>query len=139
MEVPLGILPGGTGTQRLPRLVGTGRALEIVLGGIDVDAETAERWGWLNRALAPDDLQPYVDGLARRIASFPPGAVARAKAAVRGAEDRPLREALLDEAHLFAQTLRDPAAQRRMTTFLELGGQTREVELRMEDVATELG
>ena len=45
MEVPLGILPGGTGTQRLPRLVGRGRAMEIVLGGDDLDAETAERWG----------------------------------------------------------------------------------------------
>jgi enoyl-CoA hydratase/carnithine racemase len=45
MEVPLGILPGGTGTQRLPRLVGRGRALEIILGGVDLDAETAERWG----------------------------------------------------------------------------------------------
>jgi enoyl-CoA hydratase/carnithine racemase len=139
MEVPLGILPGGTGTQRLPRLVGTGRAMEIVLGGIDVDAETAERWGWLNRALLADALRPFVDGLARRIASFPPLAVALAKASVCNAEDQPLHDALLDEAHLFAQTLRDPAAQRRMATFLELGGQTREVELRMEDVATELG
>ena len=47
MEVPLGILPGGTGTQRLPRLVGRGRAMEIVLGGVDIDAVTAERWGYL--------------------------------------------------------------------------------------------
>jgi enoyl-CoA hydratase/carnithine racemase len=139
MEVPLGILPGGTGTQRLPRLVGTGRALEIVLGGMDVDAETAERWGWLNRALPEDELRRFVDGLARRIASFPPLAVALAKASVCNAEDQPLHDALLDEAHLFAQTLRDPDARRRMATFLEIGGQTREVELRMGDVATELG
>ena len=52
MEVPLGILPGGTGTQRLPRLVGRGRAMEIILGGEDLDAETAERWGYLNRIFA---------------------------------------------------------------------------------------
>ena len=45
MEVPLGTLPGGTGTQRLPRLLGRGRALEVILGGDDLDAETAERWG----------------------------------------------------------------------------------------------
>ncbi|MFZ8974166.1 MAG: enoyl-CoA hydratase/isomerase family protein, partial [Pseudomonadales bacterium] len=49
MEVPLGILPGGSGTQRLPRLVGRGRAMEICLGGEDIDAETCERWGYLNR------------------------------------------------------------------------------------------
>ena len=48
MEVPLGIMPGGTGTQRLPRLVGHGRAMELILSGDDMDAETAERWGYLN-------------------------------------------------------------------------------------------
>ena len=76
MEVPIGILPGGSGTQRLPRLVGRGRAMEFVLGGIDVDADTVERWGWLNRAFATrSELDTYVDDLARRIASFPPDAV----------------------------------------------------------------
>src|SRR5438128_546748 len=70
-EVAIGILPGGTGTQRLPRLVGRGRAAEIVLGCDDIDAETADRWGYVNRALPPDELGPFVDSLARRIASFP--------------------------------------------------------------------
>lgn len=139
MEVPLGILPGGTGTQRLPRLVGMGRALEIVLGGIDVDATTAERWGWLNHALPDEELTAAVGAVARRIASFPPGALARAKRSVRAAEELPLREALLDEAHLFAQTLRDPEARRRMQAFLDAGGQTRDVELRVAEVVTELG
>lgn len=138
MEVPLGILPGGTGTQRLPRLVGSGRALEIVLGGIDVDADTAEGWGWLNRALPSTELRDHVDRLARRIASFPPGAVAKAKRSVRNAELLPLRESLLEESHLFAQTLRDPAAQRRMRAFLEAGGQTRDVELRVAEVVAGL-
>ena len=71
MEVPLGILPGGTGTQRLPRLVGRGRAMEIVLGADDLDAETAERWGYLNRIYAAGDIDAKVTALAERIASFP--------------------------------------------------------------------
>ena len=68
MEVPLGILPGGTGTQRLPRLVGRARAMEIVLGGDDLDAETAERWGYLNRIFEPGEIGPRVEALAKRIA-----------------------------------------------------------------------
>ncbi len=134
MEVPIGILPGGTGTQRLPRLVGRGRAMEIVLGGIDVDAATAERWGILNRALPPDQLTPYVDWLARRIASFPPGAVALAKRSILNADDLPPVEGLLEEAHLFQQTLRLPGTNDRMREFLARGGQTRDVELRVAEV-----
>src|SRR4051812_34032929 len=76
-EVAVGIIPGGGGTQRLPRLVGRGRALEVILGCDDVDAETAERWGYVNRALPDGELRPFVDALARRIASFPPEAVAQ--------------------------------------------------------------
>src|SRR5262245_7823864 len=138
MEVPLGILPGGTGTQRLPRLVGRGRALEIILGGVDIDAETAERWGYLNRALAPAALTPFVDALARRIAGYPPIAIALAKRSVLNAEELPLADGLLDEALLFQQSLHDPQAQAAMRRFLELGGQTREPELRMGDFVTEL-
>jgi enoyl-CoA hydratase/carnithine racemase len=138
MEVPLGILPGGTGTQRWPRLVGRGRAMEMILGGIDLDAETAERWGYLNRALPPDQLRAHVDELARRIASFPPGAVARAKQSILNTETMPVADGLAEEAFLFQQTLRDPRAQAAMKRFLEIGGQTREGELRVGDLVTEL-
>lgn len=133
MEVPLGILPGGGGTQRLPRFVGRGRALEIILGGIDVDAATAERWGLLNRALAPDELTPYVDGLARRIASFPPEAVALAKESVGNVDTMTMADGLAEEAHLFERTLRIPGTAERMRRFLERGGQTRETELNIAD------
>src|SRR3954447_15628075 len=72
MEVPIGILPGGTGTQRLPRLMGRGRALELILGGIDLDAATAERWGYLNRAFATTaELDAHVADLAERMAGYP--------------------------------------------------------------------
>jgi enoyl-CoA hydratase/carnithine racemase len=128
MEVPIGILPGGGGTQRLPRLVGRGRALEVILGGEDLDAETAERWGLLNRALASDALDSFVDALARRIASFPPQAIVLAKQAVDAAA-LPLAEGLAVEGRLFQHLMGTEAAQRNMRRFLELGGQTREGEL----------
>ncbi len=137
MEVPIGILPGGTGTQRLPRLVGRGRALEIILGGGDLDAETAERWGYLNRIFTADDIGPFVDELAARIASFPIAAVRLAKEAVNGAE-QPLAEGLLDEAYLFQRLLRTDSARRAMRRFLEVGGQTREGELRVAELSRQV-
>jgi enoyl-CoA hydratase/carnithine racemase len=126
--VALGILPGGSGTQRLPRLLGRARALEVVLGCEDLDAALAERWGYLNRALPPAELGPFVERLAYRIASFPAEAIALAKAAVAAAELSP-RDGLLEEAHLFNRTLANPETRARMAAFLERGGQTREVEL----------
>jgi enoyl-CoA hydratase/carnithine racemase len=127
-EVALGIIPGGSGTQRLPRLIGRARALETILGCADVPADRAERWGWLNRALPPEELDGFVEALALRIASFPAEAIALAKAAVNAAE-LPTREGLLEEADAFNRTLATPAARRRMARFLELGGQTRDVEI----------
>jgi enoyl-CoA hydratase/carnithine racemase len=126
-EVSVGIIPGGSGTQRLHRLVGRGRALEIILGCGDIDAETAERWGYVNRALPDEELRAFVDRLAARIASFPPGAVARAKTALDAALPDPI-DGLLTEDELFRVCLSDPDAQARMTAFLQFGGQTRDVE-----------
>ena len=138
MEVPLGILPGGDGTQRLPRLVGRARAMEIIVAGDDLDAETAERWGYLNRIFDADDIGPYVAALARRIGSFPPQAVRLAKEAVNSAE-RPLSEGLADEAYLFQRLMRTDDARRNMQRFLEIGGQTREGELRIGELNAQLG
>jgi enoyl-CoA hydratase/carnithine racemase len=136
-EVALGILPGGTGTQRLPRLVGRGRALEVILGCDDLDADSAERFGWLNRALEPDALRPFVTRLARRIASFPAPALAAAKRAVLAAEPD-WTDGLLDESFGFQQLLRTPEAQRAMRRFLERGGQTRAGERRLGALCSEL-
>ena len=127
-EVAIGIIPGGGGTQRLPRLVGRGRALEIVLGCADFDAELAERYGWINRALPAESLGAFVDALAFRIASFSPEALALAKGSVDAAE-LPTREGLLEEEHRFQRSLATEAAQERMAAFLAVGGQTRDVEL----------
>lgn len=138
MEVPLGILPGGSGTQRLPSLVGRGRAMEIVLGGDDIDAVTLERWGWLNRALPGDELGPFVDRLVARMAGFPPEAVARAKESTL-IPDGDRAAGLFQEAFLFQETLRTDAAQERMQNFLERGGQTVEGESRVGALGAELG
>jgi enoyl-CoA hydratase/carnithine racemase len=129
-EVAVGILPGGSGSQRLPRLMGRGRALEVVLGCEDFDAELAERYGWINRALPAGELGPFVERLARRIASFPPHAVRLAKRAVDAAGG-PLHEGLLDEAHYFNLTLADPALDARMEGAFALGAQTRDGELEL--------
>jgi len=136
-EVALGILPGGTGTQRLPRLVGRGRALELILGCDELDAATAERWGYLNRALPQGELRPFVDRLARRIASFPARAIALAKSAALASEPA-WAPGLLAESHLFQVLLRTPEAPVLMRRFLEHGGQTREVERRLGELAGEL-
>lgn len=138
MEVPLGILPGGGGTQRLPRLIGRGRALEMILAGEDLDAETAERWGLLNRALAADEIEPFVDRLARRVASFSGEAIALAKESVN-ASALPLAEGLIEEAYLFQRSVRTDAAQKRMRRFLEEGGQTRDGEIAVADLVGRLG
>lgn len=138
MEVPLGILPGGTGTQRMPRLIGRNRAIEIILGGIDMDADTAERWGYLNRAFEPGQIGPYVEWLAQRIASFPIEAVRLTKQAINSA-DKPLVEGFRDESYLFQQLVRTASGRRNMRKFLEIGGQTRDGELRIQELNGLLG
>ncbi len=137
MEVPIGILPGGSGTQRLPRLIGMGRALEVVLGGDDLDAKTAEQWGYLNRLFEADQINNWISKFAQRIAGFPVQAVRLAKSSVLASE-RPLEEGLKEEAFLFAQLLRTQDAQTQMKQFLALGGQTKEGEIRVGELSGEL-
>jgi enoyl-CoA hydratase/carnithine racemase len=130
-EVLVGILPGGGGTQRLPRLIGRSRALEMILSGQDVRAELAERYGWINRAFPLKELGPYVEQLAFRIASFSPVAVRLAKQSIGNAE-LPLYEGLLEEYYLFQQTAASPEGLRLTEQFLAGGGQTRQKEMSLE-------
>ena len=113
--------------------------MEIIRGGGDIDAKTAEEWGYLNRALPPEELRPFVTDLAFRIAAFPPQAVALAKEAVNNADTLPLRDGLLEEQYLFQKLLRTDEAEPAMRNFLEIGGQTREGEIRMGQLAREIG
>jgi enoyl-CoA hydratase/carnithine racemase len=84
-EVGSGLLPGGGGTERLPRTIGRDRALEVILTSDDYDADTAERWGWITRALPDSELDAFVDTIAARLASFDRTSLASAKAQVNRA------------------------------------------------------
>ena len=130
-EVAVGIIPGGGATQRLPRLVGRGRALEVILGCRDIDAETAEAWGYVNRALPVDELRRFVDKLAKRIASCPLAAIAAAKRAVDTAvnETTDLVTGLRIEDQLMRDTLAQPVARELLQAIIDAGAQTREFEL----------
>jgi len=119
-EVGVGVHPGGGGAERLPHLVGRGRALEIVLGANDFDGDTAERYGYVNRALPDAELDAFVDALARRIASFDRRAIAAAKHLVNQVS-LPSADRLLDAFTSFGTALTWPEAQQRIQTLLERG------------------
>jgi enoyl-CoA hydratase/carnithine racemase len=119
-EVGVGLHPGGGGTERLPHLVGRGRALEIILGANDFDGDTAERYGYVNRALPDTELDAFVDTLARRIASFDRGAIAAAKNLVNQVS-LPSADRLLDALNSFQTALTWTETQRRIEALLKRG------------------
>ena len=84
-EVGSGLLPGGGGSERLPRTIGRDRALEAILTSDDYDADTAERWGWITRALPDHELDDFVDAIVGRLASFDRTSLAAAKAQINRA------------------------------------------------------
>jgi enoyl-CoA hydratase/carnithine racemase len=130
-EVAIGLVPGGGATQRLPRLIGRGRALEVLLGCNDLSAELAERYGYINRALPADELTPFVEKLAHRIASFPAHAIAHAKAAVDAGAFGSMAEGLLVEAHESDLSVASDVTQARVREVLKVGAETYEGELEM--------
>ena len=113
MEVGMGILPCGGGASRMARQVGLGRALEIILSARDFDADEAEAYGTINKALDPDEIGPYVDKLAKRIATFPAASINACKQTVYESIDKPIDEALKAEAYwLYQATSKTPAIKR---------------------------
>ncbi|WP_420547923.1 enoyl-CoA hydratase/isomerase family protein [Curvivirga sp.] len=113
MEVGMGILPCGGGASRMARQVGLGRALEIVLGADDFDADQAEFYGTVNRALDADEIGPFVEALAKRIALWPSASINATKQAVYESIDLPIEEALKSEAYwLYQATSQTPALKR---------------------------
>ena len=130
-EAAVGLVPGGGSTQRLPRLMGRGRALEVLLGCNDFSAELAERYGYINRALPADQLTPFVEALANRIASFPAHTIAHVKAAVDTGAFGSLAEGLLVEAHESDLSVANEVSQARVAEALKVGAETYEGELEM--------
>ncbi|WAP53624.1 enoyl-CoA hydratase/isomerase family protein [Streptomyces sp. S465] len=135
VEVLMGITPGGGATQYLGQRLGRHRALEILLGGDPIDAETAERYGWINRALPADELDAFVDRLARNIAALPDGVIGAAKAAVPAVD---LDGGFTREHQAWAGLFALPAAEKLIRGGLERGAHTREGELRLEDLLRDL-
>ncbi len=119
-EVGAGVNPGGGGTERLPLLVGRGRALEIILSANDSDGDTAERYGYVNRALPDTELDRFVDALARRIASFDRRAIVAAKNLVNEVSV-PSADQLLDGLNSFTTALTWPETQQRIQALFKRG------------------
>lgn len=120
-EVGFGVVPGGGGLDWLPRMVGRSRALEIVLGADDFDAATAERYGWINRAVADADLDAEVMALAARIAGFPRHAVISAKRIIGDRSMVPTTDELAESFSAIGEAIDHPEARRRMSAMESAG------------------
>jgi enoyl-CoA hydratase/carnithine racemase len=127
-ESSLGVIPGGGGAQHLTRLMGRARALEVLLSADDYDAELAERYGWINRALPGDVLGNFVRSLAHRIAGFPAAGQVVVKERVNAIALAPAEDFRRD-SDLFGEGMRNAVSQKRIQAALKRGFQTREAEM----------
>src|SRR6202008_2866390 len=119
-EVGAGLVPGGGPMARLPRLIGRGRALEVLMSADDIGGDLAERYGYVNRALPDAELDGFVDALARRIASFDKQAIAGTKHLVDVAS-LPSDAEIRPEWDAFLAALNRPASQKRIKALMERG------------------
>ena len=138
-EIGVGLVPGGGAMEWLPRLVGRSRALEIVLSADDFDADIAERYGWVNRALDDDKLDSFVDALAARLASFDRETLAAAKAQLNRFGMPTARE-LQSSNDMIFPLLALPDAQARRAKIRNIGyGVRSDFELNFGRYLTEFG
>jgi len=136
-EPAFGVIPGAGAAQHLTRLMGRGRALEVLLSADDYDAEIAERYGWINRALPAGELDAFVRRLALRIASFPAAGHAVVKnrvnaIALAAAED------IRRDSDLFLEGVSAPEYQKRMQAAMKRGFQTRDAEMNLGQLVADL-
>ncbi|MGA5463385.1 enoyl-CoA hydratase/isomerase family protein [Mycobacterium sp. NPDC050041] len=138
-EVGAGLVPGGGPMARLPRLIGRGRALEVLLGADDVDGDLAQLYGYVNRSLPDAELDAFVDALATRIASFDKQAIAETKHLVN-VNSLPPDDEIAPEWDAFVAALGRPAAQARIQKLFERGfHQPGDVETRLGHHVGRLG
>jgi len=119
-EVGAGVVPGGGPMARLPRLMGRGRALEVLLGADDIPGDLAERYGYVNRSLPDSDLDVFVESLASRIASFDKQAISETKRFADVASLPPDFE-IAPEWDVCLASIMRPAAQERIKKLMERG------------------
>ena len=129
-EPSFGVIPGAGGAQHLARLMGRGRALEVMLSAEDYDADLAERYGWINRALPAETIDDFVRSLALRIAKFPASGHAVVKERVNAITLPPEEEIRRDSA-LFLEGVQIPEYQNRMQTAMKNGFQTKDAEMNL--------
>ena len=136
-ELAFGFIPGAGGIQHLTRLMGRARALEVMLSGEDYDAELAERYGWINRALPARALADFVQSLAHRIAGFPAAGHVAVKQRVNAIALAPAEDFRRDSS-LFLEGVQNPDAQSRIQAAMKRGFQTREAEIDLARMLVDL-
>jgi len=137
LEAAFGLMQGAGGIQHLTRLMGRGRALEVLLSAQDYNAELAERYGWINRALPASALGDFVRSLAHRIANFPGAGRAVIKERVNGITLASVEDFRRD-SDLFLDCARNPESQRRTETAIKRGFQSRNAEMNLDRMLGEL-
>jgi enoyl-CoA hydratase/carnithine racemase len=137
MESAFGVIPGGGAAQHLARLMGRSRALEVMLSAEDCNADMAERYGWINRALPVDALDEFVRSLARRIASFPAAGLTAIKDRVNAIALAPIDD-FRQDSDLFGEGVRNPEAQSRIQAAMRRGFQTRQAEMELAPLLANL-
>jgi enoyl-CoA hydratase/carnithine racemase len=137
-EPAFGVIPGAGGAQHLARLMGRGRALEVLLSAEDYDADLAERYGWINRALPAGELGDFVSSLAHRIAGFPAAGRAVVKDRVNAVALAPVEDFRRD-SELFLEGVQTPEFQGLIQAAMERGFQTRDAEMDLAGLVRDLG
>ena len=133
IEIGTGIIPGGGGLDRLPRLMGRARALEAIIGCEDFDADTAERYGWVNRSIPDAELDAFVERFATRVATFDRRLIAAAKEIINQRAGLAQPADLVSSQKKFFETAMWPESQARLTSLMQRGLQQVEFELRLGD------